>query len=75
MNQLLKKDGHILITLGAESMKMVINKNFVGAPMAWSSYSVEQNKKMVQKAGFEILMMVEDKRTIFDWFLFLSSGT
>jgi len=62
INSLLKKEGYILITLGAESMKCAVNPNFVGAPMAWSSYSVENNKKLISKAGFEILMAVEDYR-------------
>ncbi len=63
MNSLLKKEGYILITLGAKSMKYAVNPNFVGAPMAWSSYSVENNKKLVSKTGFKILMAVEDYRT------------
>jgi len=63
INSLLKKEGYILITLGAESIKYTVNQNFVGAPMAWSSYSVGNNKKLVSKAGFKILMAVEDYRT------------
>jgi SAM-dependent methyltransferase len=63
MNSLLKKDGCILITLGAEAMKCDINPDFVGAPMAWSSYSVEDNKRLVRDTGFDILMSVEDYRT------------
>tara|TARA_Y100000034_G_C6810723_1_gene364310 strand:- start:81 stop:674 length:594 start_codon:yes stop_codon:yes gene_type:complete len=63
INSLLKKEGYILITLGAKSMNCAINPNFVGAPMAWSSYSVENNKKLVERAGFTILMAVEDYRT------------
>jgi len=63
INSLLKKEGYILITLGAESMKCYVNPNFVGAPMAWSSYSVEKNKQLVRDAGFEILMAIEDYRT------------
>jgi len=63
MNRLLKRGGHILITLGATPMKCDINPDFVGAPMAWSSFSVEKNKKLIQEAGFELLMAVEDYRT------------
>ena len=44
-------------------MKCDINPDFVGAPMAWSSYSVEKNKQLVQEAGFDIIMAVEDYRT------------
>ena len=63
INTLLNKEGYILITLGAEEMKCDVNPDFVGAPMAWSSYSVEKNKKLVQEAGFDIIMTVEDYRT------------
>ncbi|MEA3430243.1 MAG: class I SAM-dependent methyltransferase [Nanoarchaeota archaeon] len=63
MNYLLKSKGYILITLGAESMKCAVNPDFVGAPMAWSSYSVENNKKLISEAGFKILLVVEDYRT------------
>jgi cyclopropane fatty-acyl-phospholipid synthase-like methyltransferase len=63
INSLLNKEGHILITLGVEDMKCDINPDFVGAPMAWSSYSVEKNKELVRNAGFEIIMAVEDYRT------------
>jgi SAM-dependent methyltransferase len=63
INSLLNKNGYILITLGAEEMKCDVNQDFVGAPMAWSSYSVEKNKQLVQEAGFDIIMAVEDYRT------------
>ena len=63
IHSLLKKDGIILITLGIDSMQYAVNENFAGSPMAWSSYSVEKNKKLVQESGFEILIAAEDYRT------------
>ena len=63
INSLLNRDGYILVTLGAEEMKCDVNPDFVGAPMAWSSYSVGKNKRLVQEAGFNIIMAVEDYRT------------
>ena len=54
INKLLKKNGIILITLGAREMKMDVD-DFVGSKMAWSSFSVEENKELIKKAGFEIL--------------------
>ncbi|MBC8494637.1 class I SAM-dependent methyltransferase [archaeon] len=63
INSLLKKDGCILITLGVDSMKYVVNENFVGSPMAWSSYNVKKNKQLVQDAGFKIILCAEDYRT------------
>ena len=54
INKLLKKNGIILITLGAREMKMDVD-DFVGSKMAWSSFSVEENKELIKNAGFEIL--------------------
>jgi len=62
IHSMLKKDGMILITLGIDSMKLDIENDFAGAPMAWSSYTVEKNKNIVRDSGFEILMAVEDYR-------------
>lgn len=61
MHSLLKKDGMILISLGAESMKYNIQK-FVGSKMAWSSYSIKKNKKLLRKVGFKIIFAVEADR-------------
>ncbi len=63
ISSLLKKDGLILLTLGADAMKYDVNPNFAEAPMAWSSYTADKNKKLVQEAGFEILISTEDYRT------------
>lgn len=63
IHSLLKKNGMILITLGADSMKCDVNQDFAGAPMAWSSYAVEKNKKIVEESGFKILLAAEDYRT------------
>lgn len=60
---LLNKNGYILITLGTDSMKCDVDKDFVGAPMAWSSYSVEKNKKLIRDVGFDIILAAEDYRT------------
>jgi 2-polyprenyl-3-methyl-5-hydroxy-6-metoxy-1,4-benzoquinol methylase len=62
INSMLKKNGLILITLGAYDMKRDVSDDFAGAPMAWSSYTVEKNKKIVMDAGFDIMMAVEDYR-------------
>lgn len=63
INSLLKKGGLILLTFGLDSMKYDFNPNFAGAPMAWSSYAADKNKKIVENAGFEILISTEDYRT------------
>jgi len=63
IHSLLKKEGLILITLGAESMKLYKDNNFAGAPMMWSSYSTHKNRKLILDAGFEIIHEKEDNGT------------
>ncbi len=62
MHSLLKKQGLILITLGTDPMKCDYEEDFAGAKMAWSSYGVSKNKKIVQDSGFEMLLAAEDNR-------------
>ncbi|MGM5488239.1 MAG: SAM-dependent methyltransferase [Nanobdellota archaeon] len=62
MHSLLEPDGLMLITLGTESIEC-LSEDFAGSPMTYSSYSVEYNKKLVQDAGFDIIMACEDYRT------------
>lgn len=60
---LLKKDGMILFVLAIDSMKLEKSDNFAGAKMLWSSYNAEKNKKLLNEAGFDILIAAEDYRT------------
>ena len=59
---LLKKDGMILFVLAIDAMKMYKNDDFAGSKMLWSSYNAPTNKKMLEKAGFEIILSAEDTR-------------
>lgn len=61
MNSLLVADGPMLITLGAADMERSVT-DFIGSKMAWSSYSADMNRKLVEDAGFRIVMEVNDKR-------------
>jgi len=61
IHSLLKKNGLVLITLGAEDMKLEVSE-FIGSRMAWSSYSIEKNRKLLINAGFKILVALEDNR-------------
>lgn len=54
MYNLLKKNGHILITLGTRNEEN-IEEDFVGAPMAWSKYEPKKYEIMLSKIGFEIV--------------------
>ncbi|MFX1255684.1 MAG: class I SAM-dependent methyltransferase [Promethearchaeota archaeon] len=59
IHRTLKEDGIILVTMGTEDMKLDIN-DFIGSKMAWSSYSLEENKKLVKEAGFKFLLVEEE---------------
>lgn len=55
MNRLLEKDGIILITLGASESEYGEERDWCGAPMAWSSHEPQIYKQMLSEAGFNIL--------------------
>jgi len=57
---LLKKDGHLLVTMGASEWEGTEN-DFHGAKMFWSHYGKEKNIEMVKRAGFEIVYEVVDE--------------
>jgi SAM-dependent methyltransferase len=55
----LKPGGRILVTLGTADMGMDVGE-FVGSTMAWSSYSMEENIRIVQRAGFQLIIVEEE---------------
>ncbi|MFX0065814.1 MAG: class I SAM-dependent methyltransferase [Candidatus Hermodarchaeota archaeon] len=59
IHRALKEHGIILVTMGTADMELDIN-DFIGSKMAWSSYSIEENKSLVEKAGFNILLVEEE---------------
>ena len=59
MNTWLKESGVILITMGTEDNER-IESDFVGSEMVWSSFSIQKNKELVRKSGFEILSSYEE---------------
>ena len=59
MNRWLKESGVILITMGAGDDEK-IESEFVGSDMVWSSFSIQKNKDLVKKSGFEILRSYEE---------------
>jgi ubiquinone/menaquinone biosynthesis C-methylase UbiE len=59
MHNLLRPNGYLLITLGFNEMKMDVGK-FVDSKMAWSSYSAEKNKQLVEQTGFKIKLLEEE---------------
>jgi hypothetical protein len=37
-------------------------QEFVGAKMAWSSFYIDENLRLVTEAGFETILRVDDNR-------------
>ncbi len=56
---ILKEKGPILVTMGTNGMLMAVEE-WIGSEMAWSSYSIEENKKLIQEAGFRLLHVEEE---------------
>lgn len=55
MHKLLKNRSFILVTLGASGDKYSEEKNWTGAPMAWSQYDSETYEKILKEVGFKIV--------------------
>jgi cyclopropane fatty-acyl-phospholipid synthase-like methyltransferase len=55
MSKHLKKEGIILVTLGTSGSEYGEDKDWLGAPMAWSSYHPDKAKEIISKSGFRIL--------------------
>jgi 2-polyprenyl-3-methyl-5-hydroxy-6-metoxy-1,4-benzoquinol methylase len=55
INSFLKSGGLILITMGSSEWEGT-ESGFFGGEMFWSHYGSAQNRKLVEEAGFEILL-------------------
>lgn len=71
----LRPGGWLLATMGTENTPGVIEADWLGAPMYWSSYDAETNRELVRHTGFtplesEVLTDEEDgEPTPFLWML------
>ncbi len=54
INSFLKKDGYLLITMGASDWEGK-EDDFFGGEMEWSHYGAEKNAQLVKDANFEII--------------------
>lgn len=54
INSFLKKDGYLLITMGASEWEGK-ESDFFGGEMEWSHYGADKNLQLVKNAGFEIV--------------------
>jgi cyclopropane fatty-acyl-phospholipid synthase-like methyltransferase len=59
INSFLKKDGYLLITMGASEWEGK-EDDFFGGGMEWSHYGVKKNLELVKNANFEIIFSEVD---------------
>ena len=61
INNLLREDGTILVTLGGSEMDEHQNEDWADSEMVWSSYSQEKNLELIENAGFDIVETYEEE--------------
>lgn len=69
----LRPGGLLVATMGARPMKADFDGDFLGAPMYWSSFDGETNRRLVEGAGLRIVSAHEESEeehgqpTVFLW--------
>lgn len=56
----LRPGGLLVATLGVHAMKADFAEDYLGAPMYWSSFSGENNKRLVEEAGLRMISAREE---------------
>lgn len=56
----LRPGGLLVATMGARSMKADYGEGFLGAPMYWSSFDGETNRRLVEEAGLHVISAREE---------------
>lgn len=56
----LRPGGLLVATMGAGSMKADYDEDFLGAPMYWSSFDSETNRRLVVEAGLHVISAREE---------------
>lgn len=56
----LRPGGLLVATLGAQDIAAGYEADWLGAPMYWSSFDAETNRRLVEEAGLEILSAREE---------------
>jgi hypothetical protein len=54
IRRILRDDGLMLVTMGTFTEDETDIGGFIGSEMAWSSYSMEDNLRLVEDCGFVI---------------------
>jgi len=62
----LRPGGLLVATMGAHSMKVDFDADFLGAPMYWSSFDSQTNRRLVKEAGLHIVNAREETAKEFD---------
>ncbi len=60
IRRILRDGGLMLVTMGTFHEDENEIGDFIGSEMAWSSYSLEENLRMVEESGFKILHWEEE---------------
>lgn len=60
MCRMLKPNGLTLVTMGTDTEDESNVGEFIGSQMAWSSYPMDENLRLVENCGFEILHWEEE---------------
>lgn len=61
INQLLKDDGTVLVTVGGEEMDEYSEEDWSGSEMVWSSYSQEKSLEIIEDSGFNVVETYEEE--------------
>jgi ubiquinone/menaquinone biosynthesis C-methylase UbiE len=56
----LRPGGLLVATLGVNAEDAGYEDNWLGAPMYWSSFDGDTNRRMIEEAGFQIISAVEE---------------
>ena len=62
----LRPGGLLVAAMGTGSVKADFDQDFLGAPMYWSSFGNETNKRLVEEAGLHIVSAQEETAKEFD---------
>ena len=64
-HKLLKPGGIALLCIGTGDLTGDVNEDWLGAPMYWSHYGVETNRRMIQGCGFTVVSseLITDNHT------------
>jgi len=61
ISDLLREDGKLLVTVGAEEMDEHTENDWAGSEMVWSSYSQEKNLEIIEDSGFDVVETYEEE--------------